>query len=349
MRNKVIVAIAVPHTKRQFQAMVDRGDSDFLRSLTEVFKTKDMEAVWSHYQKVASAIESNIRQYEKHGAEVIQELTLSHLSRIADADVAIIIAHHSDVKDEIEMADSMVASSDFVEAIPTNFKGLLDLSSCYSSTIQLSIKMRCPECHILAVKSKTPLQMRMTINEYVLKTMAHQPATDYVDIVKSTYAIIMKMYTKGNIMVNPEIVYLGGSIQSSVFAPKQVERGQPFLIQVAIHKSADAEMVEITAREADGSATLRNPLRLSFKLKKNDRVDIVSGKPILVYVMDNYEDKMKSYLPEHQYEVNKQRNLINELGEKRMVEYFSDGNSLALLSSRELTILQTTLQPNSVS
>lgn len=576
LRKKVVIAIAIPFTRQQFDTFFDRGDSDFIRSLTERFKTKDKETLWGCYSKIALSVKNNLQSYAKRGVVVIEELTTIQLQRIADADIAIVIAHHSDLKDEMEMSDGMVSTSNFVEAVPIEFKGMLDLSSCYSSSIQLSIKMRCPNSHVLAVKNKIPLQQRMTVYDYVIKTMCQQPKMEYLEIIKSAYAIILQMQRGGNVPVNPDIVYLGGSIQSSVFAPKQVEKGQPFLIQVAIHKSKEADAVEIMAREVDGSASLRNPLRLSFKLKKKDMVDIalkidsaqkddfkikrardsfyweneprfinftvfvseqcksksclstikicvnklpvgditfnsevvdtasqnntaaeinfqnynkpkemsdaksfllfqlkkelealvngntnrdgslpsqrdidicknsiklledidsyqkqnqvfrvfisstsdlssfrnvmerrvldcsmypemyekwpqkdkyprdyciekvllsdifvcilgpnygyieptmdasmteiefrvalLSGKPILVYVMENYEDKMLAFLPEHQHEVNKQRDLINELDKKRMVEFFKDENGLALLSTRELTILQTELQ-----
>ncbi len=601
---KTIVAVAIPFRKQQFDTLFDRGDSDFIRSLSEVYKTEDKTTLWKKYSKTAKSVKANLTHYKKRGAIIIEELTTKRLQSIADSDIAIIIAHHSDVKDEIEMADGMVTTSEFIEAIPAEFSGLLDLSSCFSSTIQLPIKMHCPNCHVLAVKDKIPLQRRITTYDYVIKEMS-QPATrrliqerlnndttsenqilledmepymrDYLEIVKSAYAIILKVLNGSNVSVNPEVVYLGGSIQSSVFAPKQVEKGQVFQIQIAIHKSEDTETVEIAAREADGSTSLRNPLRLSFELKKDDYVDIalkidsaykgdfkafrsrdsfrwgneprftsfnvlvsdqckskschanikicvnklpagtitftsevvdelpqknmaaeislqgynkekemseaksslllqlkkelellaegnntvdfegkplqrdidicrnsirlledieqyhknnqvfrvfisstsdlspfrnvmekqvldcsmypemyekwpqkdkyprdyciekvllsdifvcilgpnygyiepkmgtsmteiefrvalLSGKPILVYVLDDYEDKMRSYLPERQHEVNKQRNLINELDKKRMVEFFKDENTLALLSTRELTILQKEME-----
>ena len=73
------------------------------------------------------------------------------------------------------------------------------------------------------------------------------------------------------------------------------------------------------------------------------RVALLAGKPILIYVLNNYEEKMLDLLPEHQFEVDKQRKLINELNKKRMVEFFNDSFGLALLSSRELTILQKEL------
>lgn len=601
---KTIVAVAIPFNKQQFDTLFDRGDSDFIRSLTKVYKTEDKTVLWDKYSITADYVRTNLTHFAKRGAMIIEELTTRQLQRIADADIAIIIAHHSDIKDEIEMADGMVPATDFVNAIPTAFTGLLDLSSCFSSTIQLSIKMCRPNCHVLAVRDKISLHKRITTYDFIFKEMSlpssrkriqeqlNAPSEkqlslmdmepymrEYLEIVKSAYAIILRERSRDNVRVNPEVVFLGGSVQSSVFAPKQVKKGQPFLIQVAIHKAADADRVEIAAREADGSTSLRNPLRLSFKVKKGDRVDIalkinstqkddfkisrsqdsfdwnneprftnftvlvseqcksqscmatikicinklpvgdisfnsevvdsitqkdaaaeinfmaynkqqemkeaqatmmlrlkqeldsllegttdkentclqrdieicknsiellestdarqkhnqifkvfisstsdmapyrkamekqvldcsmypemyekwpqkdkyprdyciekvlgsdifvcilgpnygfiepnlrtsmteiefrvalLSGKPILVYVLDDYERKMLDYLPEHQYEVDKQRDFINELDSKRMVEFFKDEFALSLLSSRELTLIQTELthQPN---
>lgn len=576
LRKKVVVAVAIPYTKVQFDSVFEHGDSDFIKSLSAIYKTDDGHVIWERYSSTAKIVCDNLRAFEKRGAIIIPELTTDKIKGIADAEIAILIAHHSDTTDAIEFADRMVAASEFVNSIPLVFHGLLDMSSCYSTTTQLSIKMRCPKCHVLAVQDRAPLQLRMVIYDYVINAMSNNPEMDYLDAMKSALSIILRLQKQSDTAVNPDIVYLGGSVQSSVFAPKEVERGQPFLIQVAIHKPEDSDMVEIMAREADGSTSLRNPLRLKLKLKANDRIDLalrfdsvgkddfkakrtreffywdneprftnftvfvseqclsksciamikicvnklpagditfrsdvvdqmpqnkeaaeilfenydkakemndakstllrqleselglltkqsdeshvqsssffrdieicknsinllkgnstnqqqnkvykvfisstsdlhefrkvieqrvlecsmypemyekwpqkdmyprdyciekvlmsdifvcilganygyveplmdtsmteiefrvalMSGKPILVYVLDNYESKMKSYLPDHLYEVEKQRKLINELDKSRMVEFFNDTIGLALLSSRELTLIQKEL------
>lgn len=576
LRKKVVVAVAIPYTKAQFDNVFERGDSDFIKSLSTLYKTNDGCVIWERYSSTAKTVCDNLRAFEKRGAIIIPELTTDRINGIADAEIAILIAHHSDTTNAIEFADRMVTATEFVNSIPLVFHGLLDMSSCYSTTTQLSIKMRCPKCHILAVQDRTPLQLRMVVYDYVINAMSNKPEMDYLDAIKSAFSIILRSQKQNGTAVNPDIIYLGGSAQSSVFAPKEIERGQPFLIQVAIHKPEASDMVEIMAREADGSTSLRNPLRLKLKLKTNDRIDLalkidsigkddfkvkrardffywdneprftdftvfvseqclsksciatikicinkipagditfrsevvdrvpqnveaaevvfenydkakemnaaksallcqleselgllikqsdesqiqpspflrdieicknsinllkssitdqqqnkvykvfisstsdmhefrkiieqrvlecsmypemyekwpqkdmyprdyciekvllsdifvcilganygyveplmdtsmteiefrvalMSGKPILVYVLDNYESKMSSYLPDHIYEVEKQRKLINELDKSRMVEFFNDSIGLALLSSRELTLLQKEL------
>ena len=572
LNKKVVVGVAIPYTKDQFDKVYERGNSDFLRSLSGLYKTDDSQTIWEKYSPTAKTGCDCLEKMKKRGAYIIPELTCERLQDIADADIAILVAHHSHISDEIEMSDCMVAVPDFVKAIPLEFKGLLDMSSCYSSSFQLSIKIRCPLCSTIAVRNKTPLQLRMQIYNYVINTLALKPDATYKEELKTAFSIVVKINNPGQAQINPDIVYLGGEITSSVYAPKQVEKGQAFLVQLAIHKNADSDMVEIMAREADGSTSLRNPLRLKLKLKTNDRIDIgltidstdkndfvvkrprdffyweneprftnftvfvseqcksksciatikicvnkipagyisfrsevisgsqstkqsadiefknydkkeemndaerlmlhlleselgslmsqpgennpserdieicknsinllkdkgknkhnkvykvfisstsdlkefrdvmeqrvlecsmypemyekwpqkdksprdyciekvlmsdifvcilgpnygyveprintsmteiefrvalLSGKPILVYVLNNYEEKMLSYLPEHQMEVDKQRMLINELNKKRMIEFFNDPSGLSLISTRELTIIQKELE-----
>lgn len=273
LRKKIVVAIAVPYKKDSFLSAYERGDSDLIKTLSVLYKTNDCEILWDKYSTTAYTIKSSLRSYTERGVKVVDDFTIEKFHTIADVDIAIIIAHHSNVADKIEMADRMVFVNDFVNSVPLEFSGILDMSSCYSTTSQLYIKMRCPQSHIVAYKTKISLKQRMFVYDYVIKTICDKSDKDYIDATKDAFAILFSMQKQVG-SVNDEIVYLGGEIQSSVFAPKQVEKGQPFLIQLAIHKSSDADTVEIMAREADGSTSLRNPLRLKLKLKKEDKVDL---------------------------------------------------------------------------
>ena len=70
------------------------------------------------------------------------------------------------------------------------------------------------------------------------------------------------------------------------------------------------------------------------------RVALKSGKPILVYIHNQYKEEMKKLLPENTTAIELQNKLIDELREKRMVGFFSSEMSLALLSIAELSTLK---------
>lgn len=73
------------------------------------------------------------------------------------------------------------------------------------------------------------------------------------------------------------------------------------------------------------------------------RVAMKSGKPILIYILKHYKDEMEKLLPEQNTFVELQNKLIDELREKRMVGFFSNEMSLALLSVTELLTLKHSL------
>lgn len=73
------------------------------------------------------------------------------------------------------------------------------------------------------------------------------------------------------------------------------------------------------------------------------RVAMKANKPILIYIQKQYKEEMEKLLPEHISLVELQKKLIDELREKRMVGFFSNEMSLALLSVTELLTLKHTL------
>lgn len=73
------------------------------------------------------------------------------------------------------------------------------------------------------------------------------------------------------------------------------------------------------------------------------RCALQAGKPILIYVLKDYRDKMNLLLPEHQEDVKKQLNLINKLEEERLIKYITDETSLSTISGRELERVKNTI------
>lgn len=274
LHSRIIVATSLPHTWEQFERVYDGGCSDFVKSLSRLYNVTEKEELWNKYAPLANKIDLNLKEYASFGAVVMDELTLDNLSEIACADVVILMLHHSDSMDELELSAGMVATRQFVLALPTDYSGVIDLSSCYSSNIQLSVKMHCPRSTVLAVKSRTPVELRLAIYAYVINLMRRRKKVLYINALEQALKIVYSTRSGIN-NSDSEIVYLGGEAQSSIFAPKEVARGNSFMIQVALHKGSDAEMVELYAKEADGDAVLCNPGRLKMRLRKNDKIDLL--------------------------------------------------------------------------
>ncbi len=273
LHKRLTIAISIPYTKAQFERAFDMGYSDFISSLVKAFKITDKGLLWDKYAPLANRINKALKSYMTFGANVIDELTINKLDQIADSDVVIFIMHHSDTSDELEMSNGMINTDRFIKAIPQTYSGVIDLSSCFSSHIQIAVKMRCPNSRVLAIRTKTSIDIRLLIYRHIINLMRHNDSLTYLDALKQSVNLLDNVRENGKPINREDIIYLGGQILSSVFAPKEVVRGESFMIQIAIHKSADTEEVELIAREVDEDTSLRNPCRLKMKLRKEDRID----------------------------------------------------------------------------
>lgn len=63
-------------------------------------------------------------------------------------------------------------------------------------------------------------------------------------------------------------------VYSSIFAPAEVKRKSPMLVQVYLHLYEDSDIVKSLAKESDKNAERRDYIPLSLKLKNRDKVDI---------------------------------------------------------------------------
>ena len=66
-----------------------------------------------------------------------------------------------------------------------------------------------------------------------------------------------------------------GNVLSSVFAPAEVRRGSPMLVQVYLHLPEETGKVQTFAQEADKDAKRRDYIPLQCQLKKGDKVDVL--------------------------------------------------------------------------
>lgn len=93
---------------------------------------------------------------------------------------------------------------------------------------------------------------------------------------KSIWSTIFQKRKKKSI---EDIVY------GSIYAPAEVKRSSPMLIQVYLHLLEETKMVQSLAKEADKNAERRDYLPLQCKLKKGDKVDVslfIYGEALLM-------------------------------------------------------------------
>lgn len=282
LHKKVLFAIAIPYTEEQFYSVCRRNDSDFIRGLEQKYHCAYKE-LWNIYEKTAKEIVRTISCFKERGATIVDCLSIGELKEIDGFDVVIIVAHHSSSANEIELYDGMHGDEAFVDAFPSEFSGWIDLSCCESERLQslLRIHLTNPDAHIIAPDRKTAVNFRMEMYSKIVKEMCEEKEFEYFDAFKKVvkeYQEQLKRSSSDNNFYGIE--HLGGSeAQSSVYSPREVLRGQSFIVQVHIHKKSDSDEIELAAIKLDEDAEKKLSSDLvvrgkPVKLRKGDEIGI---------------------------------------------------------------------------
>ena len=270
---KVLLLSGIPDNREQFMRFAEIGKSDFLKSLVSLYGVSDYNNLWNNYSSSAKALQNTYKAVESRGGTVIRNFSLQDVNRLNEFDIVIIIAHHSDTSDEIEVNGEMVRTIDFVNAFPKDSKVIIDLTSCYSAYLIPQIKAHIPLSKIIGIEVKTKLSFRLFLIEKVLERLSKNNGESYIDALRYVLSSLPK--SNDNVQVKGDTlgVHLGGKLQSTVYAPKQVKKGEDFIVSVFLHKQEDSDEIEIIARSIDDISEKKNSKRLSARIRKGDKVD----------------------------------------------------------------------------
>lgn len=293
---RVLLLSALPDNELQFVSFAEKGESDFIRSLKKLYCVDNAKRLWNSFLPSAKALQSTFKAVESWGGTVIRDFSLQDVNHVDEYDVVIIIAHHSDDSDEIEIGGQMVRTIDFVNAIPTSTQVAMDLTSCYSAYLIPKIKAHVPTSKIIGIEVKTKLSFRLYLLEKVLRYLSDNPSCSYLEALQ----IVLAMLPRGNGNLNvkdttPE-VHLGGKLLSTVYAPKTVAIGNDFIVSVFLHSLENCDEVEIMAKSTDENAEKRNTKRLSVRIKKGDRVDFQLSVSKLLATTVKIDKRIKGFV-----------------------------------------------------
>ena len=266
---KMLVLSALPFDKVSFFAAYHSHTSDFVDTLKKLYKVTDVGSLWSQYQPYAKQIGKTFDLIHKYGGSVVYSFSLTDLENISDYDIVIILAHHSDVSDEIEIGNKMIRTSEFVKRIPFGCKIILDITSCYSAHFIPWIKAKIPESKIIGINCPTSFKSRLDIITYITIMMAEKGIDNYIQVFNSAWNNVG--VSNANIVDND--IKLGSKFQSTLYAPTEACRGEDFIISVFLHKTDDCGEIEIHARNIDSDLSKRNQLYLKTKLNKGDLIE----------------------------------------------------------------------------
>lgn len=269
MPKKLLVLSALPFDKASFLSAYQSCTSDFVESLKDLYKVTDADSLWSQYKSYAQQMNKTFGLIRKYGGIVVTNFSLTDLSDISKYDIVIILAHHSDISDEIEIGNKMIRTKVFVEQIPYGCNVILDITSCYSAHLIPWIKAKIPESKIIGINSPTSLKTRLDVITYIIIMMAERGIDNYIQVFKSAWNNVG--ISNANIVDND--IKLGSAFQSTLYAPTEACRGEDFIISVFLHKTNDCDEIEIRARNIDSDLSKRNQLYLKTKINKGDLIE----------------------------------------------------------------------------
>lgn len=260
------------------------------------------------FEGAAARIESMTSRLAETGVECIPSITPRLLGQINGYEIVIVMAHH--VGDRLILADDVeMTEAEFTRCLPEDFNGILDLSSCHSSSFAGRVKEACPDCHVLAALQSVTLDFRLAIYPVVLGRYLDKSNTESY---RSVFALTMKE-AAGMLAEKPNKASTGSAIGSflmkmfapfldlaalssvagaaaglgevlghekvklgheatSVFAPSAVEPDNPFLVQLFIHRSEDSDTVVLAAQKYDPDTNIVETTELPVRLKRGDRL-----------------------------------------------------------------------------
>ena len=196
------------------------------------------------FQDCVADVSECLDELRQLNVDVREHIWLEDLSEVNQFDVVIIVAHHDTSANELVLADGKMSINDFVSSIPSDFKGVIDFSSCYSATAFAAIKKRCPQCKAQVALAETTLLRRLIIYPTLVECLYDNPSVDY----GVAYKEVSKAFDDvlGGIddteTSNAPMAHLGQK-RTSVYAPPEASRKSLVPIYVFLHCDPEQEVV----------------------------------------------------------------------------------------------------------
>lgn len=240
------------------------------------------------------------------GVDVYSKIDADVMSQMTKYEYVIVVAHHDTCIDSLVLRDGNLAMSDFISYIPEDFSGVIDFSSCYSAGVMAMIKQRTHnKCRVQTVVKQTTLALRLIMYPHIVQLLLNDCCLQYND----AYSQVLDFVTIGFSQIddNESCLYpkdsdtetatkLGGEESfSSIYAPSQVKRNQPFLVNIFFHKDEESGTVELLAQRLDPKTSLVDtqiiPIDLKIKDKLTARISINGGNSVGINVNNGIDTK----------------------------------------------------------
>lgn len=182
--------------------------SDFIDSLESQYNSTDAEILWLYYKQTAKKIEETVCFLRDRNVDVIELKSVDQLSKAFPYSTIILTAHHHSFLECLDFLGNTVSIEDFVNAIPKDYKGTVDISSCFSSEFQMKCKQKAMEATYIAAETESSVGLRLFIYKQTIEYLISHRQCNYLD---SFRIIIRRIIVKSKQSKQGDFaVFLGG-------------------------------------------------------------------------------------------------------------------------------------------
>lgn len=204
------------------------------------------------FEKYQELVNWCVNKLREKCVDVRETIHREDLACISLYDIVIVVAHHNVDENVLCLSDGKLSIDTFINSLPENFCGVLDFSSCYSSTVKEAIKQRCPNCFVQVAKEETRLAVRLVAYPFVVDLINENKDKDY----HFNYMEGLHMGEEAAAGNPDDDEYYDDSLRlgqkkASIFAPLEAKRKSHVPINVFIH--CDSEKNEVRIKAARGT------------------------------------------------------------------------------------------------
>ena len=229
----------------------------------------------SEFQECVSDVNDCLDELRQLHVDVREHIRHEDIAEANNYDIVIVVAHRDISSDELVLADGTMLIKDFVSSIPSDFKGVIDFSSCYSATAFNAIKDRCPQCKVQVAIVETTLLRRLIIYPSIVECLYDNPTIDYAtaykEVSKAFDYAMDEIDSKDSDIV--PMTHLGEQM-TSIYAPKEVKRDSVFQIIVFFHYDFEKGVIKVKAERWQTNAIIRGDFEIPISLNENDKIAV---------------------------------------------------------------------------
>lgn len=253
-----------------------------------------------------SFVSDTITKLRGLGVDIYDRIDADVLSQMTSYDYVIVVAHHDISIDSLVLKDKNLKMSEFISYIPEDFSGVMDFSSCYSASVMAMIKQRTHnKCRVQTVVKQTTLVLRMIMYPHIVQLLINDSNLQYDEVYSQVLDIVNINISdiRDNdscSLPNYNIPKIAGKLGgedgfSTIYAPSQVMRNQPFLVNIFFHRDEESGAIELLSQRLDPKTSLVDtqiiPIDIKLKDKLTARISVNGGNSFGINVNNGIDTK----------------------------------------------------------